>query len=252
MNYRNLRDLGSQTARNGFRNEDSVVNKFNNWQKDEDAKKWLCIMKYDLNKIEYVKAEKISGEKTDVQVQVQVTIKLKKVIERENLQVKLVTIERGFNQVDKRWVDNYAELWNIPSNVTKLLKRYTGELSPNIPNPRDSRRMFVDEFSEQDRNRLLRYFRDNKALIVNDILKGRGRFSAEWMLVAQKIKNNARWTLKPINIVVNYFGNGDIVATQRGCIHIGRITVQRKGGDAGRPTANMLQFKIDPTGLFDI
>ena len=28
--------------------------------------------------------------------------------------------------------------------------------------------------------------------------------------------------------------------------------MQRKGGDAGRDTANMLQFKVDPTELFNI
>ncbi|WP_420323777.1 hypothetical protein [Mesomycoplasma ovipneumoniae] len=31
-----------------------------------------------------------------------------------------------------------------------------------------------------------------------------------------------------------------------------KFTIQRKGGDNGRPTTNMLQFKIDPTELFDI
>ena len=28
--------------------------------------------------------------------------------------------------------------------------------------------------------------------------------------------------------------------------------MQRKGGDAGRETANMLQFKIDPAEIFNI
>lgn len=28
--------------------------------------------------------------------------------------------------------------------------------------------------------------------------------------------------------------------------------MQRKGGDNGRETANMLQFKINPTKLFDL
>jgi len=37
----------------------------------------------------------------------------------------------------------------------------------------------------------------------------------------------------------------------RGNFRIGRITKQRKGGDGGRPTANMLQFKINPAELFD-
>lgn len=44
----------------------------------------------------------------------------------------------------------------------------------------------------------------------------------------------------------------EISATPRGSIKIGKITMQRKGGDAGRPSANCLQFKIDPTLLFNI
>jgi hypothetical protein len=52
--------------------------------------------------------------------------------------------------------------------------------------------------------------------------------------------------------VLNFFGNGGVKISPRGSISIGRITMQRKGGDNGRPSANMLQFKIDPTKLLDI
>ena len=44
----------------------------------------------------------------------------------------------------------------------------------------------------------------------------------------------------------------DIIITNRGNFKIGNITMQRKGGDGGRDTANMLQFKINPAALFDI
>jgi len=101
-----LIERGSQTARNGFKNEDDIVSKFNNWKNDSDAQAWLLIMNYILSEIEYVEAIKLSGFKTDVQVQV--TIKLKKVIDVENLQVKLVSNKKGFNQIDKRWVDKYS------------------------------------------------------------------------------------------------------------------------------------------------
>ena len=30
--------LGSQTAKNGFKNEDDIVVKFNDWKKDQDAR----------------------------------------------------------------------------------------------------------------------------------------------------------------------------------------------------------------------
>ena len=36
---------GSQIAKSGFRNEDDIINKFNNWESDKDAQEWLKIMK---------------------------------------------------------------------------------------------------------------------------------------------------------------------------------------------------------------
>ena len=90
----------------------------------------------------------------------------------------------------------------------------------------------------------------NKSLIVCDILKGRGKFAAEWMLVAQKTTTLARWSLQPMNYCINYFGSGDVHISPRGTFKIGRITMQRKGGDGGRSSAQMLQFKINPAELF--
>lgn len=52
----NLVKKGSETAKNGFKNEKEVAEKFNHWKTDEEAKKWLVIMHYDLDEIEYVKA----------------------------------------------------------------------------------------------------------------------------------------------------------------------------------------------------
>jgi hypothetical protein len=73
------------------------------------------------------------------------------------------------------------------------------------------------------------------------------------MLVILKSKENdiIQWALEPINKVLNHFGNGEISITPKGSFKIGNITIQRKGGDNGRPTANMLQFKINPAELVD-
>lgn len=242
---------GSNTAKNGFKNEQDIADKFNNWQTDEEAKQWLVIMNYKLELIEYVKAVVISGHKADVNVQI--TVKLKQAIDVENIQVKLVSNKKGFNQIDKRWIKSYVELWNIPNDIEQLLKHFTGELSPKIDNTKDKRRMFLNEFCEKDKNNLLKFLNDNKVLIVSDILRGRGEFTAEWVLVAQKVEHNSRWVLKNINEVIkHYFADGKVEETKKGSIRIGKITIQRKGGDGGRLTANMLQFKIDPTELFDI
>ena len=161
--------LGSQTAKNGFLNEADIVEKFNNWNLDEDAQKWLLIMEYQLKDIEYVKAVKLSGYKTDVQVQV--SIKLKDAIDAQNLQVKLVSNPKGFNQIDKRWVDKYAEMWNIPSEIQNIFKKYTGEIEPTIENPKDKRRMFANEFTNNEQENILRWLNENKSLTKVSELK---------------------------------------------------------------------------------
>ncbi|MCT8547610.1 type II restriction endonuclease, partial [Glaesserella parasuis] len=169
-----------------------------------------------------------------------------------NIQVKLVSNKKGFNQIDKRWVRNYQEMWNFDDRLLILLKYFTGELPPYLSGTKSKKRMFITEFSLEEQHLILNWFQQNKILVLTDIIRGRGDFSAEWVLVAQKIQNNARWVLKNINDVLQHYGQGDISISPRGSIKFGRITIQRKGGDNGRDTANMLQFKIDPTELFDI
>ncbi len=238
---------GSETAKAGFRNEEEVIERFNQWQTDEYAPQWLVIMGYRLEDIEYVRAMKITGSfKADVQVQIQVSIKLKSEIDVQNLQVKLVSNPAGYNQIDKRWIDSYVAMWDIPPAVVHALKLFTGELPPMIPNPRDPRRMFLDELPPALQSVLLSFFERNQTLIVSDILKGRGQFSAEWFLVILRLDTGVNWALKPINFALNFYGNGQVRITSEGSLRIGRITMQRKGGDGGRRTAVMLQFKLNP------
>ncbi|MCX6722692.1 MAG: type II restriction endonuclease [Candidatus Staskawiczbacteria bacterium] len=248
-NLNNIRELvrrGSSTARAGFRNEDDVVIKFNNWKEDDDAQDWLKIMDYDLDKIERVEAIKITGShKTDVQVKIK--IYLKAVIAAENISIKLVSNPTGFNQIDKRWVDKYAELWKMPENVVKSLKLFTGETKPKKKKLKDPRRMFFGEMDIQSQKDIVDFFESNKFLVIADILKGRDKLSASWMLIY--IKPDNLWTLLPMSVIINFYGNGEVRITDKGSIKIGRITMQRKGGDGGRPTANMLQFKINPAEI---
>jgi hypothetical protein len=85
-------------------------------------------------------------------------------------------------------------------------------------------------------------------MIVSDVLRGRGEFTAEWIIVAQKVKNNARWVLKNINEVINHY-DGNICISPQGSIKIGSILIQRKGET---PDPTSLQFKINPAELFDL
>ncbi|MEK7104884.1 MAG: type II restriction endonuclease [Patescibacteria group bacterium] len=245
--------FGSETAKGGFRNEDDVIEKFNNWQNDPVAQDWLVAMGYVIKEIEFVKAVKIGGNfKTDVQVQV--TIKLKEAIDAENLSVKLVSNPQGFNQIDKREISKYVEMWNIPKDIELILKLFTGKTEPpKKKGLKDPRRMFLREMPQGDQDKIVKFFNKNKILVISDVLKGRDKFAADWMLVILKRDSSSyEWTLKDINIVMNFFGQGDVRITKQGGLKIGQIGMQRKGGDAGRESAKMLQFKINPAQLFTL
>jgi hypothetical protein len=116
---------------------------------------------------------------------------------------------------------------------------------------RDKRRVFLDEFSEKINKRIIKFFENNKLLVVSDILKGRGGLSANWMLVTRHNKQNktTTWVFKDINIVMNFFATGDVRVFPRGSLSIGKITMQRKGGT---PDPLKLQFKIKPCQLFKL
>jgi len=68
MDGNDLIRIGSETAKGGFANERAIAEKFNNWEQDKKAKKWLTIMGYTLKEIEKVEAVILHGYKTDVQI----------------------------------------------------------------------------------------------------------------------------------------------------------------------------------------
>ncbi|MGH9945703.1 MAG: type II restriction endonuclease [Pyrinomonadaceae bacterium] len=239
-------ELGSKTAKNGFRNEDEIRDKFNNWRADEDARAWLVSMSYKLAEIESVAAAKPHGEKSDVDV----VIKTKTGEKREGISIKLVSSPNGFNQIDKRWLRQYVKMWKMPANVETTLKYFLGETPPSKPG-REAKRMYLNELDAESQKALIDFFTVNKEMIVSDLFEGDGIHAAGWVMVALKSTDKPRWIIRTSADTIRFFSEGPVELTRSGNLKIGRITMQRKGGDAGRETAKQLQFKINPALLFD-
>ncbi len=271
-------ELGSTTAKGGFANEKAVCNKFNSWENDNEAQIWLKIMGYNPKEIESVEAiqiptrmkrkdvdqlglkesyeELMRFKKSDAQIRIVITIG--KIVKIENLSMKKANSDADYNQVDKRWVGTYQEIWKFDDDVAFGLKLFTGEINhasyPEIVKNkvlRDRRRMFLDELPDDLRFKILSFFTENKILVVTDILKGRGGLSANWLLVTRynREDDNTTWILKDINTAMNFFGSGEVRLSPRGSLYIGKITMQRKGGT---PDPTKLQFKIKPCELFKL
>jgi len=239
-------ELGSNTAKNGFKNEDEIRDKFNNWKTDDDARSWLVAMNYKPTEIESVTATKPHGEKADVEV----FVKTKKGETKEGISIKLVSSQNGFNQIDKRWLSHYVKMWKIPADVEAALKLFVGETPPNKPS-RDPNRMYLNELDVASQKAVIDFFSANRAKIVHDLFSGDGPHAAGWVMVALKSTDKPRWILRTDADTIKFFSEGKVELTRSGNLRIGRITIQRKGGDGGRDTAKMLQFKINPALLFD-
>ena len=275
----NRKVIGSLTAKEGFKNEKEIANKFNNWKEDKTAQHWLKIMGYNLKLLESVKAiqiplrikkndaflyhldlkenyiEMLKHKKSDVQICL--IIKLGKITKIENISIKKANINADYNQVDKRTIDSYKEMWGFNDDIATYLKLFTGELKakdfPNIIKLKEciipEKRVYLNEFNADIQNKIKIFFEANKLLVVSDILHGRGALSADWMLVTKNDNDNVEWILVDINVAMNHFASGNVIISQRGNLHIGKITMQRKGGT---PDPTKLQFKIHPCSLFDI
>lgn len=236
--------LGSSTAKNGFKNEDEIRDKFNNWKTDSDARAWLTALNYKTDDVESVVATKPHGEKADVEVRV----KTKSGEKKEGISIKLVSSPNGFNQIDKRWLSHYVKMWKMPADVETALKYFVGETAPYKPS-RDPSRMYLDELDPAVQKSVVDFFSSKKDEIVSDLFAGDGVHAAGWVMVAFKATENTRWVIRSDAETARFFGDGKVEITSRGNLKIGRITVQRKGGDGGRETAKMLQFKINPALL---
>ena len=269
------RILGSNTAKGGFKNEIFIINKFNNWNEDADAQEWLKIMGYEkrfINSIEAIqiptvinrnelKKYNISRDEYEkimrfkkADAQIKLIIKIGLIVKYEYISIKKANINANFNQIDKRSVDSYQEIWGFDDEIKYYLKLFTGEIKPDTTkfnNSRNKSRLFFDEMPINIQTKVINFFTYNKFLVISDILKGRGGLSAGWMLVTRRNPDNLKsdFVLKDINATINYYANGDVTISKKGSLKIARIFMQRKGGT---PDPMKLQFKFCPLQLFEI
>ncbi len=264
------------TAKGGFINETHICEKFRNYKNDKEAQIWLSQMGYCFKNIQNLEANEIpvriskdkvrslgiSEEKYEETIrfkkadaQVRICIQLDNIQYVENISLKKSNKNSGFNQVDKRPVTTYQMIWGFDDEICYWLRLFTGDLVPEENLPYDTlkklkkeNRLFLSEIPVASCEKIIKFFTDNKTLVISDILRGRGGLSAEWFLVTQKSHDNKiDWVLQDINHVCNFYGQGDVKLSPRGSLKIGRVTMQRKGGT---PDPSSLQFKINPLELF--
>lgn len=230
---------GSITAKNGFNNEIRVARLLN--INGTPLREW--IMKRDEDFKNKLIASKNKGTtKKDVL--------LSNDLLEKGIQAKLVSNNKsGFNQVYRGWVDRFINGLQkmgveTPSKVIHLLKLFDGEEKNTL----GAKSVKINKMSEPDQKCLLSWFTEYKQAIVEFVLTGNDK-QLTYVIISVKNETNIEDYPFTIKEYVEFYGKGNVEITEKGCLQIGRIKLQRKGGDGGRETANQLQFKINPLNI---
>ena len=266
-------EQGSKIAKSGFKNEDNISKKINNWETDPEAKIWLKEMGINISKIKELDSKTsrelgLGNIKSDVIVTIDG--------EKHGISVKFYTA--NFNQLQRGTVENISKLLEMPLFVTlamkkivgseghqpqdylqdvelKLLKekrknRFTQNQSETIER---HKKLLIDDFPNNQRTKIRNWFDINKKTIIKILLRGKTAPSPQWFM-AVKHNNGKISKTKIVSMenAINHFSKGEICFSNAGVFYIGKISMQRKSGDGGRISGQDLQFKIKPEEIFSI
>jgi hypothetical protein len=242
MRRETYEEIGARGARGGFAHERQVAQEFNNWQRPSLAQNWLQIIGIDLKEIKRVEAERLTGHiKTDVQVKVILKTGL---VQMCNISCK----KGGGNQIDKRWVDEYASGFGFSETTRDALKKFTGEAGytpvellakgkisqSKYDSLKDKRRFAFPELEAYEQQTILTEFQRNKMAIIQFLLQGSGENAPQWFMKG--------YQLLPMKEAIRLAAADCQVVPTRSGFRIGDIKAQRKGGT---PDPTKLQFKWD-------
>lgn len=241
---------GSSIAKSGFKAE-QILTDFLNSPDGPD-----CLSLHNIcpkNEIKNIKAERLVGrKKTDVRVSIE---KTNGEVMKINLSVKKSTAD--FSQLERGDLEKYRQLLNMPDKVYNLLKFFLGKSLPSGYDSsktfRETHRLFLDELTDEDQKSIIDFFDSIKKDLIHNAFLGTDPESRPHFLVTinkedpiQSDFKEAKFTAaeKAITIALD---TGKVLLSPRGSLKIGKITLQRKGGDGGKPKACDIQIKFNPS-----
>lgn len=171
-----------------------------------------------------------------------------------DLNISLKKYKANFNQIERRSVSSFSELYNAPKDVIRLLDLFVGNLDPinyNGKKTKSNKRMFLNEFSIEDQNKIISFFQRIIRPLIKNLLVGFDTKNKPSILALSPSETNfSDCRLMTMDEAINkLIGDGKVSITPRGSLKIGNITLQRKGGDNGAESANDLQWKFKPKDL---
>lgn len=252
------KSIGSRTAKGGFENEQDVVDQLNAWvphtsdrkaaSTGSEVDRWLVAMGHVPSSVRKIIATNPPGtDKRDIEVK---TFTGKRSLRKHLVSIKLLSSSRssGTNQVQRKKVDIFVSQWSVPDDVAELLRLYTGKLAPSAarqPKPSDPRRVKANEFTSEEQQKVINWLTMHKDEIIDALFRGtQPIYAPNFLLVVNKKAPISTSAMTPMTRAISLFGSGEVKVADT-TFRIGKIIMQRKGGDSGGEGAKDLQFKCN-------
>ena len=254
--------MASKAAKRGLKAEKRLINAINSM--DELGKKLIKAIE-DFLGLKCTSCSAYKGPpraKTDIVV----TCNGRSIL----ISVKEFDVKFDYNHVERHYLDFYAREWSMPRSVYISLKQFVGEINEQgAPIAIETlereaerlgmspgklgktRRIFINQMNYQTRETIKEFFRANKAEILKDVFINDENI--EFFIVVKREGDTAHYYVVPTKDMVDIYSTGDVIITPRGSLQIGKVVLQRKGGDHRTNggwvdvVASQLQFKIKPS-----
>jgi len=239
----------SAAAQRGLKAESELINSINK-QTDECA--WIVEECCETSGYGNFGARKPSNkEKPDV------VLFDKKNVEpsTKGISIKTYKPKVSFGQANRGTVETYIKDLGIPKNVAETLLAFTHKTQ-------SGERVMLNQNSESDQTQLLEFFTKFQKQIISHILRGKelAPLKADWLLFHEAkdeswkmhVGDKRFWKLYPMDQIIGCCLLTKPQINKNGNMILGTgLTMQRKGGDGGKDSANDLQFKIDPVEIIE-
>ena len=242
MEVKDLSEINSEAAKNGYKEENNV-----------------CI-DLNTNTAIKIKFEPILGDDYDECSKITGNTKSDIKSNNQKLRAQVKKYKKGqFQQLDRHWVDDFIKY--IPgieecSTILKNLCEYP--LLPNgthIDKSKPIKKISTDNYPQEDLDKFISLLNNHKRHILNYIFNGtNSETQPKYLFGVEYIgKKRNKIVLMKIEDIIDYLEPLDFTITKgKTVVKLDNIiSIQRKGGDAGRKGSNQLQFKITVSNLLE-
>ncbi|MEO2152824.1 MAG: hypothetical protein ABGX24_00180 [Aquificota bacterium] len=227
---------GEKEAKQGYEAEKFLIHLINN---NAEVKRQIknCLKKLRLGVYNELKAypSKDRHSKTDIYL-----------IDNQNrkIGISLKTVSTAdFHQLDRRWLDDWKKILNMPENVYSIFKT---AILRKAKNPKSTL------IQTEEQSIIKNFIEKNLEIILNEIFRKK---ESDLKILAIFLKERGEIFFVRIDDIIDFFSKATIEFSKGG-LTIGKvISLQRKGGN-GKKIAlpktnwqhpgNQLQFKLRP------